>query len=109
MPQAKGDAPQESLTPIFVVRTRIEYERLSEHSTHNDRVTNIGWLLSCGASPLPAANSYLDLAAVVASEEASVVEASLEAAVVSVDVSVAVESALFKDTCAQSFWSTSLS
>ena len=48
---------------------------------------------------LPAANSYLDLAAVVA---------SLEAAVVSVDVSVAVESALFKDTCAQSFWSTSL-
>ena len=59
-------------------------------------------------SPLPAANSYLDLAAVVASLEASVVEASLEAAVVSVDVSVAVESALFKDTCAQSFWSTSL-
>ena len=48
---------------------------------------------------MPAANSYLDLAAVVA---------SLEAAVVSVDVSVAVESALFKDTCAQSFWSTSL-
>ena len=57
---------------------------------------------------MPAANSYLALAAVVASLEASVVEASLEAAVVSVDVSVAVESALFKDTCAQSFWSTSL-
>ena len=38
---------------------------------------------------MPAANSYLDLAAVVASLEASVVEASLEAAVVSVDVSVA--------------------
>ena len=30
-----------------------------EHSTRSDRVTNIGYRLSSGASPLPAANIHL--------------------------------------------------
>ena len=35
---------------ICGLRARIECEPLSEHSTHSDRVTNIGVLLSLGAS-----------------------------------------------------------
>ena len=38
---------------ICGLRARIECEPLSEHSTRSDRVTNIGYRLSLGASPLP--------------------------------------------------------
>ena len=38
---------------------RIECEPVSEHSTRRDRVTNIGHLLSWGASILPAATQNL--------------------------------------------------
>ena len=41
---------------IYGLRTRIECEPGGEHSTRSDRVTNIGCLLSWGASTLPAAN-----------------------------------------------------
>ena len=54
--QPKHSSRREKKTYICGLRTRIECERVSEHSTHSDRVTNIGFLLSSGASPLPAAN-----------------------------------------------------
>ena len=46
---------------IFQTRSkvRIECESFSKHSTHSNRVTNIGYLLSLGASPLACANYYL--------------------------------------------------
>ena len=104
----KNSSHREKIFYICGLRARIECEPFSEHSTRSDRVTNIGYFLPVGASVLLTQLTIYLAVAVVASEAASVVEASLAAAVVSVDVSVAVESALFKDTCAQSFWSTSL-
>ena len=47
---------REEISYICGLRARIECEPLSEHSTRSDRVTDIGYLLSLGASPLPAAN-----------------------------------------------------
>ena len=45
----KGDVPQKGRGPISVgLGARIECEPLSEHSTHSDRVTDIGSLLSFG-------------------------------------------------------------
>ena len=44
---------------ICDIRARIDCEPLSEHSTHSDRVTNIGYCLFRGASTLPAANQNL--------------------------------------------------
>ena len=46
----KHSTRREKITYICGLRTRIECERVSEHSTHSDRVTNIGYLLSLGAS-----------------------------------------------------------
>ena len=53
--QQPKTAPKERRHPIGL-RARIGCEPLSEHLTRSDRVTNIGCLLSLGASPLPAAN-----------------------------------------------------
>ena len=44
---------REKRTYICGLGARIECEPLSEHSTHSDRVTDIGSLLSFGMSPLP--------------------------------------------------------
>ena len=52
---AKDSSPKETIAYICGLRARIECEPISEHSTHSDRVTNIGYLLSLGASTLPAA------------------------------------------------------
>ena len=49
---AKDSSKREQIAYICGLRTRIECEPLSEHSTRSDRVTNIGYLLSLGASPL---------------------------------------------------------
>ena len=43
---------------LFSFRARIECEPLSEHSTRRDRVTNIRYVLSLGASLLSATNYY---------------------------------------------------
>ena len=43
----KGDVPKKR-TYICGLGARIECEPLSEHSTHSDRVTDIGSLLSFG-------------------------------------------------------------
>ena len=56
---AKDSSPIKRIAYICGLRARIECEPLSEHSTHSDRVTNIGYLLSSGASPLPAATQNL--------------------------------------------------
>ena len=53
---AKDSAKNKKLSYICGLGTRIECERGGEHSTRSDRVTNIGYLLSSGASVLPAAN-----------------------------------------------------
>jgi len=53
---AKDSAKNKKLSYICGLRTRIECERGGEHSTHSDRVTNIGWLLAFGASLLSATN-----------------------------------------------------
>ena len=58
---AKDSAKNKKLSYICGLRTRIECEPVSEHSTHSDRVTNIGYLLSLGASTLPAANLFTPL------------------------------------------------
>ena len=58
---AKDSFPREKVPYICGLRTRIECEPVSEHSTHSDRVTNIGYLLSLGASTLPAANLFTPL------------------------------------------------
>ena len=58
---AKDSTQREKIPYICGLRTRIECEPVSEHSTHSDRfnprskATNIGYLLSLGASTLPAA------------------------------------------------------
>ena len=49
-------AQRENPPYICGFRARIECELFSGHSTRSDRVTNIGWILSLSASPLPAAN-----------------------------------------------------
>ena len=43
---AKDSTPREQIAYICGLRTRIECEPVSKHSTHSDRVTNIGYLLS---------------------------------------------------------------
>ena len=53
--QPKNSSPREKRAYICGLRARIECEPVSEHSTRSDRVTDIGSLLSWGASPLPAA------------------------------------------------------
>jgi len=58
---AKDSTQREKIPYICGLRTRIECEPVSEHSTHSDRVTNIGYLLSLGASTLPAANLFTPL------------------------------------------------
>ena len=55
----KDSTPKETIAYICGLRTRIECEPFSEHSTHSDRVTNIGYRFFWGASPLPAANQKL--------------------------------------------------
>ena len=55
----KTEPPKRTLPYICGLRARIECEPLSEHSTHSDRVTNIGYLLSWGASALPGLTYYL--------------------------------------------------
>ena len=55
----KDSSQREQISYICGLRARIECEPFSEHSTHSDRVTNIGYLLSLGASPLSAANQNL--------------------------------------------------
>ena len=51
---AKVSSRRENPPYICGLRARIECEPLSEHSTRSDRVTNIRWILSSGASPSPA-------------------------------------------------------
>ena len=41
---------REKVSYICGLRARIECEPVGEHSTRSDRVTNIGYLLSFGAS-----------------------------------------------------------
>ena len=49
--RSKGDASKERRYPISVTLSLwVEYERASEHSTHSDRVTDIGYLLYWGSS-----------------------------------------------------------
>ena len=55
-PTAKDSSAKETIAYICGLRARIECEPFSEHSTHSDRVTNIGYCLFSRASPLPAAN-----------------------------------------------------
>ena len=50
VPIAKDSSKREPIPYICGLRARIECEPLSEHSTRSDRVTNIGYLLSLGAS-----------------------------------------------------------
>ncbi|SOB72531.1 Hypothetical protein EHLA_1828 [Anaerobutyricum hallii] len=58
--QPKHSSQRKKPPYICDLRTRIGCEPFSAHPTRSDRVTNIGWLLSLGASPLPAANqNYL--------------------------------------------------
>ena len=57
VPIAKDSSKREPIPYICGLRARIECEPLSEHSPRSDRVTNIGYLLSLGASALPVANS----------------------------------------------------
>ena len=57
--QPKTAPPKETIAYICGLRARIECEHGSEHSTHSDRVTNIGYCLFRGASTLPAANQNL--------------------------------------------------
>ena len=56
---AKDSSLQETIAYICGLRARIECKPLSEHSTRSDRVTNIGYCLLEGASPLPAATQNL--------------------------------------------------
>ena len=52
VPIAKDSSKREPIPYICGLRARIECEPLSEHSTRSDRVTNIGYRLSLGASVL---------------------------------------------------------
>ena len=58
-PTAKNSSAKETIAYICSLRTRIECEPVSEHSTRSDRATNIGYGLFSGASPLPSANPNL--------------------------------------------------
>ena len=51
-PITKNSPEREKIPYICGLRTRIECEREGEHSTHSARVTDIGHLLSFGASVL---------------------------------------------------------
>ena len=51
----KDSTQKETIAYICGLRTRIECEPFSEHLTHSDRVTNIGYRFFWGASILPAA------------------------------------------------------
>ena len=46
---AKDSSPKETIAYICGLRARIECEPISEHSTHSDRVTNIGYYFFWGA------------------------------------------------------------
>ena len=59
LPFTKDSSPREKASYIRGLRARIGCEPLSEHSTRSDRVTDIGCLLSWGASPLPVATQDL--------------------------------------------------
>ena len=48
----KNSSHRETISYICGLRTRIGCEPFSEHSTHSDRVTNIGYRLPVGASVL---------------------------------------------------------
>ena len=52
VPIAKDSSKREPIPYICGLRARIECEPLSEQSTRSDRVTNIGYRLSFGASIL---------------------------------------------------------
>ena len=52
-PAAKDSSQRKKIPYICGLRARIECEPGGEHSTRSDRVTNIGYLLSLGASALP--------------------------------------------------------
>ena len=54
--QPKTAPPTKTIAYICGLGARIECEPLSEHSTHRDRVTNIGYGLCGGSVYLPAAN-----------------------------------------------------
>ena len=54
-PTATVSTQSKKIPYICGLRAKIECEHGSEHSTHSDRVTNIGYLLSLGASFLPVA------------------------------------------------------
>ena len=54
-PTATDSSQRKKIPYICGLRARIECEPLSEHSTHSDRITNIGYLFALGASVLPAA------------------------------------------------------
>ena len=56
---AKDSSYREKVPYICGLRARIGCEPVSEHSTRSDRVTNIGYLLSVGASVLSTTNYYL--------------------------------------------------
>ena len=71
--QPKNSSPKEAIAYICGLRARIECEPLSEHSTHSDRVTNIGYCLFGGASTLPAANYNSQLFTVLGNGIASLI------------------------------------
>ena len=56
---AKVSSQRENIVYICGLRARIECEPFSEHSTRSDRVIDIDYVLSLGASTLPAANQKL--------------------------------------------------
>ena len=47
---ATVSSQRKKISHICGLRARIECEPLGEHSTHSDRVTNMGYLFSLGAS-----------------------------------------------------------
>ena len=54
---SQNTVPKARTYPISVALARIECERVSEHSTRSDRVTDIGYVLALGASTLACGNS----------------------------------------------------
>ena len=60
-PTAKVSSQREPIPYICGLRARIECEPFSEHSIRSDRVTNIGYRLSLGASLLPVANQEFSI------------------------------------------------
>ena len=61
VPVVKVSTQREQIAYICGLRARIECERGSEHSTRSDRVTNIGYLLSLGASVLLHKSEFFQL------------------------------------------------